>query len=43
MGEMLDAGVDAIAGNYLTRVRLFGRSAVGFAKLVGLVTREHPR
>jgi hypothetical protein len=43
MGEMLDADVDAIAGNYVTRVRLFGRSAVGFAKLVNLVTREHPR
>jgi hypothetical protein len=43
MGEMLDADVDAIAGNYVTRVRLFGRSVVGFAKLVNFVTREHPR
>jgi len=43
MGEMLDADVDAIAGNDLTRVRLVGRSVAGFAKLVGLVTREHPR
>jgi hypothetical protein len=40
---MLDADVDAIAANYLTGVRLCGRSVVGFAKLVGLVTREHPR
>jgi hypothetical protein len=43
MGEMLDADVDAIAGNYLTGVRLFGRSLVGLAKLIGLATRNHPR